>query len=141
MTKALIDTNVIIDYASKRQPFFANADKIIDAIIDNKLSAYISASTVTDIFYILKRENSQEKTLDFIKGLLTIIDVFSVDKQIIINALYSGWTDFEDAVQAEVSFENNVDIIITRNIKDFNKLKSIRVLTPTEFLYELQIKN
>ena len=53
-------------------------------------------------------------------------------------ALHSGWADFEDAVQAQVALENNIDAVITRNTKDYSKLKEIQVLTPTELLQKVQ---
>jgi len=52
------------------------------------------------------------------------------------NAILLNWTDFEDAVQAQVATENEMDIIITRNTKDFQKAKKVRVLTPKEFIEE-----
>ncbi|MDR0829608.1 MAG: PIN domain-containing protein [Prevotellaceae bacterium] len=134
MIRILLDTNVIIDYASQREPFFADADKIFDCILDNKISAYVSASAVTDIFYILKRENSKEDTLSFLKELLNVVNILTVDKNVIISALYSGWNDFEDAVQAHISIENNIDVVITRNTKDFKCLNEVNVLTPADFL-------
>ena len=61
-----------------------------------------------------------------------------VDKTIIMYALYSGWTDFEDAVQAQVAIENNIDAVITRNTKDYKKLKEIQkiytLIFRTDFL-------
>jgi len=49
-------------------------------------------------------------------------------------ALYSGYIDFENAVQTQVAIENNIDVIIIRNTKDYRQLKEIQALTPTELL-------
>ena len=69
----------------------------------------------------------------YILKLIQIIEVLSVDKQTIISALQLKWTDFEDAVQAQVATENDMDVIITRNTKDFQKSMKTKVLTPKEF--------
>ncbi|MDR2145919.1 MAG: PIN domain-containing protein [Tannerella sp.] len=132
--KVLLDTNVIIDYAAKRMPFFLEADVIFDKIIEKKIFASISANTVTDIFYILKRENNKENTLNFIIELVKIVEILNVNKEIIISALYSGWTDFEDAVQANVALSNDIDYIITRNKKDYEQLIGIEAISPKDFL-------
>ena len=134
--KVLIDTNVILDFVLNRTPFANSAAALFQHIEQQTFSAVISASAVTDIFYLLKKEKVD--AIAFLKDFLSAVDVLGVDKAIIMYALYSGWTDFEDAVQAQVAIENNVDAIITRNTKDYNKLKEIQVLTPTELLRKIQ---
>ena len=96
------------------------------------MRGYISAMSATDIFYVLRR--AKIDAFDYLKKLLKIVDVLEVDKNIIITALYSGWTDFEDDVQSNVAIENSMDAIITRNTKDFQQLKKMKVLTPKEFI-------
>ena len=133
--KILIDTNVVLDFAFNREPFASDAAEIFRHIEQKKISATVSASAITDIFYILHKRKVD--AFAFLKDFLLDIDVLGVDKMIIMYALYSGWTDFEDAVQAQVSIENHVDIIVTRNITDFEKLANIKVLTPSELLLHL----
>jgi len=132
MKRVLLDSNIVLDFALSRTPFFADANRIIEQIIDNKFVAYVSASSVTDIFYVLNRNKFD--AFNFLKDFLKIVDILKVDKEVIMCSLYLGWEDFEDAVQAEVALENDVDIIITRNTKDFTELKAVKVLTPSEFL-------
>ncbi len=57
MIKALIDTNIVLDIALKRQPFFEHSSKVFDAIDDHLLKAYISAISITDIYYIVSKQN------------------------------------------------------------------------------------
>ena len=96
------------------------------------MRGYISAMSATNIFYVLHR--AKLDAFDYLKKLLKIVDVLEVDKDIIITALYSGWNDFEDAVQSNVAIENSMDVIITRNTKDFQQIKKMKVLTPKEFI-------
>jgi len=134
MNRVLIDTNIIVDIATRREPFFEHSSKILELAIEEKIIAYVSASAVTDMFYILQKENGKNNTMQFLKELFEYIDILGVDKTIIINALNSDWKDFEDAVQGNVATNNSLDIIITRNTKDFAKLANIQVLEPSHFL-------
>jgi len=133
MIKALIDTNVVIDFFLGREPFYTDAETIFQKIIYKKIEGCISASAVTDIFYLLQKAKGNSDATKYILKLIQIIEILGVDKQIIINSLLLNWTDFEDAVQAQVAIENEMDIIITRNIKDFQKTMNVKVLTPKEF--------
>ncbi|MCL1933205.1 MAG: PIN domain-containing protein [Candidatus Azobacteroides sp.] len=132
MIKAFLDTNVVLNIALARPLFYEEASEVFLKINENKMRGYISATSVTDIFYVLYKAKTDAS--GYLKKLLKIVDVLEVDKHTIITALYSGWTDFEDAVQLQVAIENEMDVIITRNTKDFQKTKKIRVLTPKEFI-------
>ena len=134
--RVLIDTNVVLDFVLNRMPFADSAATLFQHIERQTFSAAVSASAITDIFYLLEKEKMDAIT--FLKDFLLAVDVLGVDKAIIMCALYSGWTDFEDAVQAQVAIENNIDAVITRNTKDYSKLKEIQVLTPTEFLQKIR---
>ena len=83
---------------------------------------------------VLGKATNKEQALLFLQNLIQIVDVVGVGKTTIINAILSGWTDFEDAVQAQVAIENNMDIIITRNVKDFQKTETVKIMTPKEFI-------
>jgi predicted nucleic acid-binding protein len=134
MIKALIDTNIILDIALKRNPFYEEAATIFRKINEKELQGYISATTVTDIFYLIQKDSGKEKAIAFLQTLIKVIDIMDVSKQTIINALHSGWNDIEDAVQAQVAIENDLDVILTRNTKDFKKLENIKVFYPSDFI-------
>jgi len=134
--RVLIDTNVILDFVLNRVPFANDATALFQYIEKQTFSAAVSASSVTDIFYLLQKEKVD--AIAFLKDFLSAIDVLGVDKAIIMYALYSGWTDFEDAIQAQVAIENNIDAVITRNTKDYGRLKAIQVLTPTDLLQKIR---
>ena len=134
--RVLIDTNVILDFVLNRVPFADSAATLFEHIEQQTFSAVVSASAITDIFYLLNKEKVD--AIAFLKDFLSGVDVLGVDKTIIMYALYSGWADFEDAVQVQAAIENNIDAVITRNTKDYSMLKEIQVLTPTELLQKIQ---
>jgi len=134
MIKVLIDTNIIIDFFSEREPFYKDAEIVFQEINGKQISGYISASAVTDIFYLLRKAKGNLYAVNCILKLIQIIEILSIDKQIIVDALFLNWVDFEDAVQAQTAIENEIDIIITRNTKDFQETMSVKVLNPIEFI-------
>lgn len=133
MREVLFDTNIILDIALKRQEFFEDAFQLFKLIDESKIIGWVTASTLTDIYYISKREKGHASAINFIKGLIELVGVIGIDKDIIYKALFSEFKDFEDAVQASAAEINNIQFIITRNKKDFTNTVA-NVLTPKEFL-------
>jgi predicted nucleic acid-binding protein len=136
MRRVLFDTNVILDVALKRELFFQEAAELFLLIDAEKISGQITATTVTDIYYISRKEMGHESSINFIVDLIKIVEVIGIDKAIILSAFQSKIVNLEDATQEEASLNNYVDTIITRNKKDFKGM--IKVLTPKEFLSELK---
>jgi predicted nucleic acid-binding protein len=134
MKKILLDTNIILDFALKREQLYENAQTIIGEIAEGKIQGYITASMATDIYYLLQRTNGATFAHDTFSNLVIILDVLSVYREDVYSALHLKWKDFEDALQAQVAARNNIDAIITRNTKDFQQIKKISVLTPKEFI-------
>lgn len=89
---------------------------------------------VSNIYYILRKNAGHEKVIESLKLLMNIVDVFTTDKQTIIEALHSGFKDFEDALQ-NFSAQNRADItlIITRNVKDY-KASRLSIMDPETYL-------
>lgn len=133
MKKLLLDTNIILDIALKREPHFELSSKIFELIDKKRIIAYITASAVTDIYYISRKEKGNEIAIEFISNLIEIVDVIGVDKSIIVKALKSNLKDFEDAVQVSAAENYEIEIIITRNKSDFLN-SGLEILTPEELI-------
>ncbi len=118
--KLLIDTNVVLDVLLKREPFFRTAADVLNLSRRNDVQEYISASTVTDLYYIAHRQLKDKTAVkDLIKKILQIVAVAAVSERELINALKLDWNDFEDSVQYSVAFLNEMDGLVTRNSKDY----------------------
>lgn len=131
--RVLIDTNVLIDYVDHRLPYFDNAQSIFDMCSNNKVSGYISAHSVLDICYILRKMPLEDR-LTVLSGICKIFDIISVDKAKILSALNSkGFKDMEDCVISECALSVKADHIITRNIKDFAN-SAVKPILPEDFL-------
>lgn len=132
--KVFLDTNIILDIFLKREPFFENSRKVLLEIGENDFIPHITGSSVTDLYYICKKSGMEKGViLENLKELLNAFEVLIIDKDSIIDAISSDIKDFEDAVQIMACKEGKVDLIITRNKKDF-KIDWIQVQTPQEFL-------
>lgn len=137
--RLLFDTNIILDIALKREPHYKDSATVLK-IIDNKVFfGFITATTITDIYYIAKKEKGHSIAIEFISNLIQFIDVIGIDKVIILESLSNKIADFEDAIQSSASKFNQVDFIITRNTKDFVS-SEIKALSPGELLNQLQKK-
>ncbi|GAB2785799.1 PIN domain-containing protein [Rhabdobacter roseus] len=133
MKRVLFDTNIILDIALERAPHFEDAFELFALIDQQLLVGHITASTVTDIYYIAKKEKGHQVAVDFLEGLVSLVEVIGIDKDIILQALAAEMKDFEDAVQASAAEVNDIEFIITRNKSDFTNT-SVQIATPKEFL-------
>lgn len=134
--KLLIDTNIVLDVLLKREPFYQDAVKVMNMAQYDDIQEYISASAVTDIYYIAyKQIKDTTLVLDLIKRLLMVVSIAAVSEQEIKNALETGWKDFEDAVQYSVALLNEMEGLITRNPKDYEGA-DINIWSPEQVLKE-----
>lgn len=134
---AVIDTCVIIDALQNREPFSADAQKLFLAVSNRQFNGVLTAKSITDIFYILRRGlHSDSLTKECIHKLFLLFDVadtYAVDCQI---ALGAETKDYEDAVMIETAKRIGADCIITRNLKDYISAE-IPVYSPEDFLDKL----
>lgn len=132
MKHYLIDTNVVIDVLTDRIGS-EEACAILDGAEQGKYILHLCSLSVTNIYYSLRKVLTHEERINVLDQLCEVIDVLTVDKHIIVNALHSGWKDFEDSVQYHCAKANPlISGIITRNVKDF-QLSDIEVLDSITF--------
>ena len=132
--KIYLDTCVIIDYLASRVPFSEDAEKILTLVANNKIYAYISASSITDIHYILKKHFQDEQiTRKYMIKVLSLIEILDTLSYNIKTVFDSPINDFEDALIEEISYQNKLSYIVTRNTKDF-KNSRVKVVTPKKLL-------
>ena len=136
--KILIDTNVLIDYILKREPYTESAEKILFLCKNRKIDGCIAAHSVMNMFYILRKEMTVNEIRLFIVSLSKVTDIIGVDKPKIFRAIVNeNFNDFEDCVQMECGKEFCADYIVTRNIKDFQN-SVIKPILPDEFLMRIK---
>lgn len=136
--RAFIDTCVVIDALQSREPFAKDAQDIFLAAANNLYLGYISAKAVTDIYYLMHRHTHDDKaSRDILNKLFALFDVLDTAGIDCRKAVLSPVSDFEDAVMVETALRNEVDCIVTRNLRDFVK-SPVPVYEPKAFLKLLE---
>jgi predicted nucleic acid-binding protein len=137
MKKILIDTDVILDFFFDRSPYSDDAARILSLSERKKIKGFVTPVMISNVYYLLRKSAPHDKVIEYLKRLLTIVDVLSVNKNSVLQALNSNFKDFEDALQNFSTFnERNIHTIITRNTKDY-KTSELSIMTPEMFLRSL----
>jgi predicted nucleic acid-binding protein len=135
---ALIDSNVLLDVFLNRPPFVREAVELL-VRAEHDFRAYVSASAVTDIYYIARKAIKDSGIVQsMLRNLLDVVQVAGVSKRDIFAALDSGCPDFEDAVQNAVAETHEFDAIVTRDPAGF-AASSLPVYTPRDFLAQFSL--
>lgn len=101
---------------------------------DREITGYLAAHSIPNIFYVLRKDYSQEERRKSIKNLCEIFRISNLSAEKIISAIDNEqFLDFEDCLQEECAVAETVDYIVTRNLADF-KLSRVQVIEPDEFL-------
>lgn len=132
--RILVDTNVLLDYILTREPFYENAEKIIRACVDGKVKGCIAAHSVSNMFFILRKDFNAKERREVLSSLCSIFDVERIDKDKLLSGLQNeDFLDFEDCLQMECAKAYKADYIVTRNISDY-KMSEIKAVSPKDFL-------
>ena len=133
--KLLVDTNVLIDYLSMREPFYDEARLLMIVGRVGEFELWMTSSQVTDLIYILSdggKQSLMPSVLERLRGLRTFVEVFAVGGAEVDRMLASAWKYPEDALMFESALSLKADAIITRNAKDFES-SLVRAMTAREF--------
>ena len=138
--KIFIDSDIILDMLSKREPFYGSAAILFSLIERGTLKGYTSPVIFSNLHYILRKRISKKETITSLKYLKSLIMILPVDSRAIESALDSGFDDFEDAIQYYCAEQNGINYFITRNKLDYSKAQ-ITILSANEFLSMLHTLN
>jgi len=131
--RVIVDTNVVLDILLEREPFVKPAVDVFCLIEESRIDAFICATTVTTIDYLLVKSLPTLKARSALRRLISLFEIATVNRPVIERALVSKIQDFEDAVLDEAGQMAGVDFVITRNTKDFTG-SALKVCDPKDFL-------
>lgn len=132
--KVFVDSDVVIDFFTDREPHVNPASELFELNEQGNVRLYLSAVSINNIYYIVRRFLGHKKTLEVIEALTEMTEIVGTTKKEITQALKNDFTDYEDSVQYSSALTiKDLDVIITRNIKDYRN-SSIAVMTPLNFL-------
>lgn len=131
--KILIDTNVILDVLCNRKDFAEDSLKVFKYCETEQITGYISALTIPNIVYIMRKELDNDRIKEILTVLTSIFTVVDLRGTDLIKASDLDFSDYEDALQAVCASRIKVNYIVTRNIKDF-KSSAVPAIKPSELL-------
>lgn len=131
MKKVFLDTNIVADLFLKREPFCQNSLKLFTLGFHKKITLYVSSLSYATLAYLCRKMKKEERVLLFEK-LRSLTVTTTVDRQTVDMALVSGFDNLEDAMQYYSAISSKVDVVLTRNKKDFVEA-NVPVMTPDEF--------
>ena len=129
----IVDTNVVLDLLLAREPFLRPAVEVFRLIEESRIDAFICATTVTTVDYLLVMSLPKSDARSALRRLISLFEIATVNRPVIERALESKIQDFEDAVLDEAGQMAGADFVITRNTKDFTG-SSLKVCDPDEFI-------
>ncbi len=139
--RVLVDTCIIIDALQSRVPFAEAAQKIFIHSANKQFEGYITAKSVTDIYYLTHRlTHSDAETRKILNKLFTLFHLLDTTSLDCRKALSSEVSDYEDAIMVETAIRSEINCIITRNEKDYMN-SSVKAYAPSVFLKLLEVEN
>lgn len=136
--KVLLDTCMILDALQTREPFAADAQTIFLLAANERITACMTAKSVTDIYYLThKLTHSDKETRKILEKLFSLFQVLDTTASDCLHALPSAVSDYEDALMVETAKRVGADCIVTRNLRDYRSAE-FPVLSPQEFLRRIE---
>lgn len=121
--KVLIDTNILLDALLEREPFAKDAELLLKLVDSGQVTAYVTATTLTDIFYIVRRQTKKVQVAkQAIRTILETLEVEEVERIVLERALELEIENFEDGLQASCALKYEVNGIVTRDKTGFSKI-------------------
>jgi predicted nucleic acid-binding protein len=118
MDKLFIDSDIILDLIQERENH-RDANQLFTLIEENKVKGFVSPLIFANLFYILRKQESNKFALNVLARLKALLHIVTINEKIIELALSSGFKDFEDAIQYYSALEENISYLITRNKEDY----------------------
>ena len=132
---SLIDTNVLINFITKREdPYTNDCLKIMELCAENAFEGYIAFHSLSIIWYVIKKQETEEKARAWLSNICDMLTVTGATQAQIKEAVKnSDFHDFEDCLQDKCAVHANAEYIVTCNAKDFQLAKT-KIVTPDVFV-------
>ena len=131
--KLFLDTNILIDKLANRQPFVDEVKQLCIAKYFGDVSLHVSTQSYLDTMFVLRKFAPEKELRRRAIASLNFFDVVDVEKQNLVPALQSDWSDVEDFMIAKTAEDNNANFLLTRDVQGFKNSK-VKVMTPKDFL-------
>lgn len=137
MDKVFIDTNVIVDWLTQRHPFAEHSTKIVELVERRLIRGVVNPLVLSNTYYVTATYLDKKTTHRLLSDLISLFEIIDVTKEHVLKAIEDDLGDFEDEILIQAMAANDIQVVITRNKKDFAH-ESIRPFTPVEYLESLR---
>ncbi len=137
--RVLVDTNVVLDVLLDRKPFAEAATQVFALVEESRIEGFLCATTVTTVDYLLAQALVPAKAREALQRLLNLFEIAPVNRPVLEQALRSDISDFEDAVLEQAARLVGMDVIATRNLRDFQR-STVTVFDPLELISAVEAK-
>lgn len=138
--KVVIDNNIIIDALRPNPQFETDAQQILRLASVKAIDGFVSANSLTDIFYVLRKEHGADKAKIMLQKMLLILDIISIDPTDCVDAFALPMADFEDAILAVCAKKIKADFIVTRDERFIKEKTEVKTVMPEQLLEKIKIK-
>ena len=133
--KVFLDANIIIDFLDKPSYDNKSASEVLRIVRLIGRPVFISPTTFAIVYYIFTKRNKQVKNIkEILKDFFSEFEFTTENESVMEQVLSSDFDDLEDALQYYSAKFAGVELIITKNKKDFLNAKNLLVLHPLEFI-------
>ena len=133
MSRLFLDANIVMDLLEERHPFCEDAALLFPEAYHKRVQLFVSPITFATASYLLSKRNKSNEVHDLLEKLHQLVRVAAIDEGIVDDAMISGFSDFEDALQYYSALKAKADFIITRNGNDF-ALSKIPVMNASDYM-------
>jgi predicted nucleic acid-binding protein len=140
MNSVFLDTDVILDLYISREPHHSIALRLFSRLKKTKIRCFTSAVGIANTYYILAKIEGGRFAIDKLRKLRKLLSIAPLNEAIIDSALSIPHKDFEDSIQINCAIQNGINILITRNTKDYPK-GQVKVTDPLQYLSAAMIQD
>ena len=131
--RVFLDTNILIDALTQRQPHYADSQAVLDRCGAQGHEVFIAVHGLATTFYLLENIGDAPSAQQALADFLLRASIATLTDSDVRRAFTLGFTDLEDALQAIAAEVCTADCIVTRNQADFAR-SPVPALTPADFL-------
>ena len=133
--KVFLDANIIVDFLDKPSYDNKSASEVLRIVRLIGRPVFISPTTFAIVYYIFTKRNRQVKNIkEILKDFFSEFEFTTENESVMEQVLSSDFDDLEDALQYYSAKFAGIELIITKNKKDFLNAKNLLVLHPLEFI-------
>ena len=133
MLRVLLDTNILLDLTLRREPWLTEAQVMWNARDARQIVCYVPASALTDLYYISRKHIGNTRARDALHYCLANFEICAIHRLIVEHALTLPGNDVEDNIIIACALAEALDLIVTRNVSDFQHAP-IQAIEPTDIL-------